>query len=230
MKNKRLFMVLALFLTSILPAIAPAQNLGTLIRGRAIGHLRFWAVHHSVISQDGTFVKLFRQPATTSTSSTSSSDVTALWSFQVVPLNGDSHDLALPGFPSLFAFGESNDLFVTIPDPTAWKNLTTEKLPANAKTTLYIIPSPYDDAALKSAVTLDITGFVGSLRVRDIANQVLAYMTVRNLNENPSLDTTEESQFDHHLVVVSSTGQIVKDVELKIGPGKGTGSKEEEKE
>ncbi len=134
-----------------------------------------------------------------------------------------SHDLALPGFPSHFAFGESNDLFVAIPDPTAWKNHQPGKFPANAKTKLYIIASPYDDAALISAVSVDITGFVGSLRVRDIGNQVFAYMTVRNLNDNPSLDT-EENVLDHHLVVVDSLGKTVEDVELKMGPGKGVGN------
>jgi hypothetical protein len=112
---------------------------------------------------------------------------------------------------------------VAIPDPTAWKNRQTGKLPANAKTKLYVIVSPYDDAALKSAVSVDITGFVGSLRVRDIGNQVLAFMTVRNLNDDPSLDT-EESILDHHLVVVNSLGQTVEDVELKTGPGKGMGN------
>jgi hypothetical protein len=227
MKNKRLFIGLALFLALILPANAPAQNLRDLIQERVLRHPRFWAVHHSVINQDGTFVKLFRQGASTDTNSTSSNDATASWSFQVVPLDGlsDSHDLALPGFPSLFAFGESNYLFVAIPDPEAWKNREPGKLPANAKTKLYIISSPYNDTALKSASAhvVDITGFVGSLRVRTIGNQVLAYMTVRNLNENPALDT-EESEIDHHLVVVDSSGQIVKDVELKLGPGKGIGN------
>jgi hypothetical protein len=227
MINRRLFIVfigLALFFALRSPAIAPAQNLRDLIQERALRHPRFWAVHHSVISQDGTFVKLFRQGASTDSNSTSSNDATAGWSFQVVPLTGDSHDLALPGFPSLFAFGESNYLFVAIPDPEAWKNREPGKLPANAKTKLYIIHSPYDGAALTSASAhaVDITGFVGSLRVRDIGDQVLAYMTVRNLNENPSLDT-EESEIDHHLVVVDSLGNIVKDVELKTGPGKGIG-------
>ncbi len=61
MKSKRLFMALALFLTLILPAIAPAQNWGNVVRERTLGVLRFWAVQTSVISQDGTFVKLFRQ-------------------------------------------------------------------------------------------------------------------------------------------------------------------------
>jgi hypothetical protein len=214
MKNKRLFIGLALFLALILPAIAPAQNLRDLIQERVLRHPRFWAVHHSVISQDGTFVKLFRQGTSTDSNSTSSNDATASWSFQVVPFEGVSHDLALPGFPSLFAFGESNYLFVTIPDPEAWKNREAGKLPANAKTKLYIISSPYDDAALKSAATIDITGFVGSLRVRDIGGDVYAYMTVRNLNENPSLDT-EENELDHHLVVVDSLGKKVEDVDLK---------------
>ena len=224
MKSRRLFVGLALFLLLILPRIAPSQNLGTLVRGRDVGHILFWAVHHSVISQDGTFVKLFRQVGTTGTGATSGSDITASWNFQVVPLSGDSHDLALPGFPSLFVFDGTNDLFVTIPDPTQWKNFGPGKFPANAKTTLYIIPSPYDDAALKSAVTVDIAGFVGSLRVRNIGDEVLAYMTVRNLKENPSVDTSEVSELDHHLVVVNSAGDIVKDVELKMGPGKGSGS------
>ncbi len=223
MKSKKFFMGCVLFLTLILPAIAPAQNFRDLVQERVLNRLRFWAVHSSVISQDGTFVKLFRQSASTDTSSTSSNDVTASWSFQVIPLAGDSHDLALPGFPSHNVFGESNYLFVTIPDPVAWKNREAGKLPANAKTKLYIISSPYDDAALKSAVTVDITGFVGSLRVRDIGSQVLAYMTVRNLKDNPSLDT-EESELDHHLLVVSSSGEIVKDVELKMSPGKGIGN------
>ena len=224
MKSRLLFVGFALFLLLILPVIAPAQDLGTLVRGRAIGHILFWAVHHSVISQDGTFVKLYRQVGSTGTDTTSGTDVTASWNFQVVPLTGDSHDLALPGFPSLFAFGGSNDLFVTIPDPTQWKNVGPGKFPANAKTTLYIISSPYDTGALGSAKIAEIPGFVGSLRVRNINNQVLAYMTVRNLKENPSVDTAEVNELDRHLVVVDSTGQIVKDVELKIGPGKGSGS------
>ncbi|HVN82080.1 MAG TPA: hypothetical protein VMW38_24060 [Terriglobia bacterium] len=224
MKSRRLLVGLALFLLLILPTPVPSQDLGTLVRGRAVGHFLFWAVHHSVISQDGTFVKLYRQVGSTGTDTTSGTEVTASWSFQVVPLSGDSHDLALPGFPSLFAFGGTNELFVTIPDPNQWKNVGPGKFPTNAKTTLYIIPSPYDDTALKSAVIVDIAGFVGSLRVRNIDNQVLAYMTVRNLKENPSVDTTEVSELDHHLVVVNSAGDIVKDVELKMGPGKGSGS------
>ena len=224
MKSRRLSVGLVLILPLILPTIAPCQDLGTLVRGRAIGHVLFWAVHHSVISQDGTFVKLYRQVGSTGTDTTSGTDVTASWNFQVVPLTGDSYDLALPGFPSLFAFDGTNDLFVTIPDPAQWKNVGPGKFPANAKTTLYIISSPYDTGALGSAKIVEIPGFVGSLRVRNIGSQVLAYMTVRNLKENPSVDTTEVSELDHHLVVVSSAGEIFEDVELKMGPGKGSGS------
>jgi hypothetical protein len=88
MKCKRLFVGLALFLTLILPAIAPAQNLGNLVRERALVVLRFWAVQSSVISQDGTFVKLFRQGASTDPNSTTSNDAVASWSFQESLLAG----------------------------------------------------------------------------------------------------------------------------------------------
>lgn len=223
MKDRKSIVALTLIVGLMILAIAPAQTLRDLIRERGLHPLRFWEVHHSVISRDGTFVRLFRMAAPANTDSTANNAAMATWKFQIVPLSGESHDLTLPGFPSLFAFGESNNLFVTVPDPAAWKNLQPGRLPANAKTKLYILSSPYDDTALNSAVTVDITGFVGSLRVRDIGNQVLAYMTVRNLNENPSL-STEETELDRHLVVVSSTGQIVEDVVLETSLGKSPGN------
>jgi len=205
MKTSERWITLILFLLIICPAIGWAQNLGNSVLLRPSRHFLFWEIHHSVISQDGTFVKLFPSKPSNSTGGTSADALSATWKFQIVPLSGQEHELTLPSYPSLFAFGESNKLFVTIPDPAAWKNLEPGKLPANATTKLYIISAPYDDAALQAAVTVDIKGFVGSLRVRDINGAVYGYLTARNLAEDPSVQT-EETTLDRWLVVVDVAG------------------------
>ena len=201
MKNRHFSIVAVLLFVIAVQGLLMGQSSRSSIKERAPRHLWFWAAHHSVISQDGTFIRLVRVPAP------SEENAAITWKFQVVPLSGESHDLTLPGYPSHFAFGESDKLFVAIPDPQAWQNRESSKLPDGIKTKLYIISSPYDGSDFSSAVVVEIDGFAGSLRVRDVEGKVYAYLTVRNQTENPS-QVAEENAWDHWLVVVDTEGNV----------------------
>ena len=124
MKNRHFSIVAVLLFVIAVPDLLMGQSSRSSIKEREFPrHLWFWAAHHSVISQDGTFIRLVRMSA-----SSSEENAAITWKFQVVPL-GESHDLTLPGYPSHFAFGESDKLFVAIPDPQAWQNRESSKLP-----------------------------------------------------------------------------------------------------
>ncbi len=210
--KKRILAVLILALTMV-PGVAFAQGRAV---GRAVRHPLLWILNHrSVIAPDGTFIRLIREDGTDqsngNSSDASTKDIT--WKLEVVKFGGAISYTLLPGYPSHFEIGEKGLLYITIPDPTAWKNRAPGQFPANAKTTLYIVAAPYGDSNLHDAETYEVNGFVGSLRVQEIAQAEYAYMTARNLAENPSTET-EENELDHHLVVVSSTGTLVKDIIL----------------
>lgn len=210
--NKRFLVTLILAITMI-PGVVIAQGRAV---GRAVRHPLLWILnHHSVIAPDGTFIKLIREDGTDhsngNSSDSSNKDIT--WKLEVVDFSGDISYTPLPGYPSHFEIGEKGLLYITIPDPSAWKNRAPGQFPANVKTTLYIVAAPYGGSNLQSAETYVVNGFVGSLRVREVAGAEYAYMTTRNLAENPSTET-EENELDHHLVVVSSTGTLVHDTIL----------------
>jgi hypothetical protein len=208
--KKRLLSILAIVLSVVMASsVMMGQSSRSRVKERVRRHLWYWAAHNSVISQEGTFARLVREAPSAATDENTS----LTWKFQIVPLSGDPFYLTLPGYPSHFAFGESDKLFVTIPDPQAWQNREGANLPAGAKTKLYIISAPYQDAQLNSAIVVDLDGFAGSLRVRNIGGKVYAYLTVRELTENPS-QVAEENEWDRWLVVVDLDGNS-KYTELK---------------
>jgi hypothetical protein len=211
--SKRIFAV-AIMILVLLPGAAFAQGRAV---GRAVRHPLLWILnHHSVIAPDGTFIKLVKEEASTGASdnSSDSNHQNIIWKLEVVDFGGHISYTTLPGYPSHFEVGESGLLYITIPDPTAWKNRAPGQFPANAKTTLYIVPDPYLDVDPTLDKTFEVNGFVGSLRIRKVLGVEYAYMTARNLAENPTTDT-EENELDHHLVVVNSlTGKLEFDVNL----------------
>jgi hypothetical protein len=198
-------------LVSLFPLAILAQNPRSQTVNRTARPALWWITHHSIIAPDGTFLKLVREaPA----SSTSTDKAGPTWKFEVVSTKGAISYTILPGYPSHFRFGEIGLLYVTVPDPEAWKNREPGKLPANAKTKLYIVPAPYDDAAFLKATVADVDGFAGSLRVRTVGGGMeWAYLLTRDLSENPALET-EENGLERNLVVIDSAGKQVYEVTL----------------
>jgi hypothetical protein len=211
---KKQILAVVILALGMIPGVSFSQGRAV---GRAVRHPLYWILnHHSVIAPDGTFIKLIREDVTdnSTSNSTDSSSTDTTWKLEIVGLSGDVSYTLLPGYPSHFEVGKSGVLYITIPDPSAWKNRAPGHFPANAKTTLYIVAAPYDQSKFGDAKTYVITGFVGSLRVREIVPQAeYAYMTARNLAEIPSTET-DENELDHHLVIVSSDGTLIQDTIL----------------
>jgi hypothetical protein len=195
--------------------------------GRDTGQTRMhrhpsWILsHYSAIGPDGTFYKIIRETAgTTSANAATAENAAATWKIEIVPLNsnGTATYMTLPGYPSHFAVGENNLLYVAIPDIAAWKTPASGQS-AEMKTRLYLIPATsllpeLTENPVNPIIMVDLDGFASSLRVRSINSAVYAYLTVRDVTTNGAL-TTAETEYDRRVVVIDSTGKKVNDVELK---------------